>query len=213
LSCPLCRLRWLREFSHHSWLRLTLRNKRSEFIGRLIIERAMRATGCTTERRKTHKTYSAEVLYAWHPFYGREVTIHGERNRRGTVVFICSIDEDPKTAPLEVPAWMLDAAVCRIFRPGPRGRVTVEALRSLRRTLDATANVIEAQHQLIAFGGSDAPTNEDSKDATQAVCQQSSDPVVSSGDRPASGCSAGSTSSPARQSKSGSSRPASGGRS
>ena len=96
----------------------------------------MRATGCTTERRKTHKTDSAEVLYAWHPFYGQEVTIHGERNRRGTVVFVCSIGEDPRTAPLEVPAWMLDAAVCRIFRPGPRGRVTVEALRLLRRTLD-----------------------------------------------------------------------------
>lgn len=109
------------------------------------------------------------MLYAWHPFYGQEVTIHGERNRRGTVVFACSIGEDPKTAPLEVPAWMLDAAVCRIFRPGPSGRVTVEALRLLRRTLDAAVNVIEAQHQLIAFGGSDAPINEDSKDAAQIV--------------------------------------------
>ena len=173
----------------------------------------MVSVGCTTERRKTHKTDSAEVLYAWHPFYGQEVTIHGERNRRGTVVFVCSVGEDPKTAPLEVPAWMLDAAVCRVLRPGQRVRVTVEALRLLRRTLDAAANVIEAQHQLIAFGGSDAPTNEHSKDAAQAVYQQSSDPAVSSGERPAGGCSPGSTSSPARQSKNGSSRPASGGRS
>ena len=138
--------------------------------------------------------------------------MHGERNRRGTVVFACSIGEDPKTAPLEVPAWMLDAAVCRMFRRGPSGRVTVEALRLLRRTLDAAANVIEAQHQLIAFGGSDAPIDEDSKDAARTVCNQSSDPAVSSGDRPASGCSSGSTSSPARQSKSDSSGRASGGR-
>lgn len=167
----------------------------------------------TTERRKTHKTDSAKVVYAWHPFYGQEVTIHGERNRRGTVVFACSIGEDPKTAPLEVPAWMLDGAVCRIFRQGASARVTVEALRLFRRTLDAAANVIEAQHQLIAVGGSDAPTNEGSKDAAQAVFNQSSDPAVSSGDRPASGCSPGSTSSPARQSKSDSNGRASGGRS
>jgi hypothetical protein len=172
------------------------------------------AGDCTTKRRKTHKTDSAQVFYAWHPFYGQEVTIHAERNRRGTVVFACSIGEDPRTAPLEVPAWMLDAAVCRIFQKGPSGRVTVEALRSLRRTLDTAANVIEAQHQLIAFGGSDAPpTNEDSKDAAQAVFNQSADPAVSSGDRPATACSPGSTSSPARRSKSDSSGRASGGRS
>jgi uncharacterized protein YgbK (DUF1537 family) len=168
---------------------------------------------CTTERHKTHKTDSAQVFYAWHPFYGQEVTIHVERNRRGTVVFACSIGEDPKTAPLEVPAWMLDAAVCRIFQKGASGRVTAEALRSLRRTLDIAANVIEAQHQLIAFGGSDAPTNEDSKDAAQAVFDQPADPAVSSGDRPANGCSPGSTSSPARRSKNDSSGRASGGRS
>jgi len=132
----------------------------------------MGAAGCTTERRKTHITDAAEVFYAWHPFYGQEVTIYGERNRRGTVVFACSVGEASKTAPLEVPAWMLDAAVCRMFRQGPSAQVTVEALRLLRRTLDTTANVIEAQHQLIAFGGSDAPTNEDSKDAAQAVFNQ-----------------------------------------
>ena len=157
---------------------------------------------CTTERRKTHKTEAAEVFYAWHPFYGQEVTIHGERNRRGTVVFACSVGEDPKKAPLEVPAWMLDVSICRVFRQGPSARVTVDALRLLRRTLDATANVIEAQHQPIAVGGSDAPTHEDSKDTAQAVSSQSSDPAVSSGDRPASDCSPGSTSSPARRSES-----------
>jgi hypothetical protein len=168
---------------------------------------------CTTERRKTHKTEAAEVFYAWHPFYGQEVTIHGERNRRGTAVFACSVGEDPKTAPLEVPVWMLDAAVCRMFRQGPSARVTVEALRLLRRTLDAAANVIEAQHHLIAFGGSDAPINEDSKEAAETVCDQSPDPAVSSGDRPATCSSPGSTSSPASRSKSDGSGRASGGRS
>jgi hypothetical protein len=175
--------------------------------------RCVAAPGCTTERHKTHKTDSGQVVYAWHPFYGQEVTIHGERNRRGTVVFACSIGEDPKTASLEVPAWMLDATVCRVFRQGSSGRVTVDALRSLRRTLDRTANVIEAQHQLIAFGGCDAPTNEGSQDTAQAVSSQSSDAAVSSGDTPASGCSPGSTSSAARRSKSNSSGRATGERS
>jgi heptaprenylglyceryl phosphate synthase len=71
---------------------------------------------------------------------------------------------------------MLDAAICRVFRQGPSARVTVDALRLLRRTLDVTANVIEAQHQSIAVGGSDAPTHEDSKDTAEAVSSQSSHP-------------------------------------
>src|SRR5438270_7304529 len=93
--------------------------------------RCVGAPGCTTERRKTHKTEAAEVFYAWHPFYGQEVTIHGERNRRGTVVFACSVGEDPKKAPLEVPAWMLDVSICRVFRQGPSALVTAGALRLL----------------------------------------------------------------------------------
>src|SRR5882724_3888378 len=33
--------------------------------------------------------------------------IHRERNRRGAVVFACSVGDDLKTALPEVPAWML----------------------------------------------------------------------------------------------------------
>jgi hypothetical protein len=86
---------------------------------------------CTTERHQTHKTDSAQVVYQWHPLYGREVTIQGKRNRRGVIVFICRIGGDYKTSPLEVPAWMFDTAICCVCRSAPAGAVTVDALRSL----------------------------------------------------------------------------------
>jgi len=39
------------------------------------------------------------------------MTVHGKRNRRGAIVLICSAGDETK-APLEVPVWMFDAAVC-----------------------------------------------------------------------------------------------------
>ena len=90
---------------------------------------------CTTEKHKTHKTDSAKVVYAWHPFFDREVTVHGERNRRGSVVLACSADDGTK-APLEVPLWMFDSALCCSFRSAQTGHVTCNALRCLRMTLE-----------------------------------------------------------------------------
>jgi hypothetical protein len=34
------------------------------------------APGCTSERGKTHVTEALEVLYPWHPWFGRTVYIH-----------------------------------------------------------------------------------------------------------------------------------------
>ena len=45
--------------------------------------------------------------------------VHGERNRRGTIVFTCRVGEETRGGSAEVPAWMFDEAVCRIFQPGP----------------------------------------------------------------------------------------------
>ena len=68
------------------------------------------AGGCTTETLKTHKTDLGEVVYPWHPFYGQAVKIKGERNRRGTIVYVCSSDGNDGGAVVEVPAWMFDSA-------------------------------------------------------------------------------------------------------
>src|SRR5437016_2549978 len=86
---------------------------------------------CTTERHKTHKTESAKVIYPWHPFYECEVRVHGERNRRGSIVLICSAGDEMKV-PVEVPVWMFDTALCCGIRSGQNAHVTCEALRRLR---------------------------------------------------------------------------------
>jgi hypothetical protein len=129
--------------------------------------RCVGARRCTTERHKTHKTDSAKVIYPWHPFHGREVTIHGERNRRGAIVLICSAGDETK-APLEVPVWMFDAAVCCGIRAGETAHVASEALCCLHKMLNSIVGVIEAQHQSTFTGGSDAQTNE-SGETTRSV--------------------------------------------
>jgi hypothetical protein len=126
---------------------------------------------CTTERHKAHKTDSAKVIYPWHPFHEREVTVHGERNRRGAIVLICSAGDETK-APLEIPEWMFDPALGCTFRSGQSAHVTCGALRCLRTTLDSIAGVIEAQHQSTFTGGSDAQTNE-SSETTRSVSSDS----------------------------------------
>src|SRR5215471_5914707 len=156
---------------------------------------------CTTKEHKTHKTDSARVVYPWHPFHGHEVIIHGERNRRGTTVFSCSIVDDQTATPVEIPVWMFDTSVCCAFRSALAGKVTAEALRSLRRTLNVTSNEKEVHDPSIALGGSNAEVREDSKDAAPVVSNESSAPAVSSRDRSESSCSPGQTASSARRSE------------
>ena len=162
---------------------------------------------CTTETHKTHKTDSARVVYPWHPFYGLEVTINGQRNRRGAIVFICSIVGGPNTSPLEVPAWMFDTAVCCLCRPAPVGAVTAEALWSLRRTLSASSNVIDEEHPSIVCGGFDEQDQQVSHGTARAVSDESPDSAVTSGDRPENRSSPGPTASSTCRSKDGRSQP------
>jgi hypothetical protein len=79
-------------------------------------------------------------------------------NRHGEVMLVCQVEEI--RAPLEVPAWMFDAAVCCHCRSASTPRVSIESLTSLALLLKATRipddSVIEAQHQSTFSGGSDA---------------------------------------------------------
>jgi hypothetical protein len=157
---------------------------------------------CTTERRKTHKTLWARVLYAWHPFYGHEVAVHGERNRRGTIVFTCRVGREENGAVLEIPAWMFDEAVCCHFQSAPEAAVTVEALRALGRMLQAASGVLEAQHESTACGESDTQTKDYSNEATHAFSNPDSGRSTA-GDRREDCCSLGPASSSAHGSKGG----------
>lgn len=114
------------------------------------------------------------MLYPWHPFYGREVAIQGERNRRGTIVLTCRGESEENKAVLEIPAWMFDEAVFCHFQSAPVASVTVEALRALGRMLQATSGVLEAQHEATTCGDSDTQTKDDSNHAARAVSNQDS---------------------------------------
>jgi hypothetical protein len=103
------------------------------------------AGGCTTESHDTHKLNLRRVLYPWHPCCGVELPLCGSRRRSGILVLVCRTDVS--RAPLEVPAWMFDAAPCSRTRLGPIPHVSLEALLALQRLLhtDRTRPVIEAQ--------------------------------------------------------------------
>ena len=97
-------------------------------------------------------------MYRWHPLHGRDLSVIGTMNRHGEVMLVCQVEE--MSAPLEVPAWMFDAAVCCHFRSASKPRVSIESLTSLTLLLESTRirtdSVIEAQHQSTFSGGSDA---------------------------------------------------------
>ena len=102
---------------------------------------------CTTSQRKTHIT-EAEVLYPWHPLFGRTVVVHRSLVRRDRAVFQCGIDDGKQ---IEIPQWMFDRAICCTTRQGDSPIVGCDDLRRLRALLlqtrsHSTSNVIQDQH-------------------------------------------------------------------
>jgi hypothetical protein len=97
-------------------------------------------------------------VYAWHPLCGRDLSVIGTMNRHGEVMLVCQVEEH--RAPLEIPAWMFDAAACCHCTSASTPRVNIGSLTSLTLLLEATRmrgdSVIEAQHHSTVSGGSDA---------------------------------------------------------
>src|SRR5215207_8503595 len=76
----------------------------------------------TTPRQNTHGTTvvdDGEVVYAWHPWAGRAVRLHEVITRASGVVLRCSLAGEGVMRSQEIPAWMLDQAVCRKMRCVP----------------------------------------------------------------------------------------------
>ena len=138
----------------------------------------------------------------WHPFYGREVEINGKRNRRGTIVYVCSSDGGGAGAVMEVPAWMFDPAVCCLLRPADRARVCVAALRALHVLLNQTGklpeDVVEA-HQSTVPGGDDAQPTKDSGDSNRAVSGSCFNTILIDGAQPQDRTSSRAVAPPARK--------------
>lgn len=133
--------------------------------------------------------------------YGRELLIHGERNRAGAIMLICTVADADRSTVLEIPAWMFDAAACCYLRRGSAPSVSVDALRLLGRTLQTALDVIEAQHQSTASGGLDAQSQASSNSTTGAVSNHDTDPAVASRDQPQNSVSCSPSAAPTRRSR------------
>ena len=159
---------------------------------------------CTTETLNTDKTESRTVVYPWHPFYGKAVEINGERNRRGTIVYVCTSDGSDAGAVMEVPAWMFDPAVCCLLRSADHARVHVGALRALQVLLNQTCKLPEdvvKAHQSTISGGDDAQTSKGGCDSNRAVSDSCFHTIFIDGAQPQDRTASRAVAPPARKAK------------
>jgi len=127
-------------------------------LERGISERNAGARGCTTTRQNAHSS-ELEIVYPWHPWFGRTVTIKRAVKRRARAVLHAVCEDDGRIRLLEVPQWMLDRAACSVMRSSDQPQVSCEHLRLLQNLLACTGmeelrgdgpraegDVIEEQH-------------------------------------------------------------------
>ena len=93
------------------------------------------AADYTKRRDNAHKIEELEVLYPWHPWFGRVVYVHEVIEQRAGGVFHCSPDGDASRRWLELPQWMFDRAACLAIRMAASPRVDTAALITLKTCL------------------------------------------------------------------------------
>ena len=87
---------------------------------------------CTTKQHNAHGTEVREVLYPWHPWFGREVHVHEVVKRGNMPVFWCSTTADRKGQCLAVPSWMFDRAACLHLHPAQAPQVDLAVSTDVR---------------------------------------------------------------------------------
>ena len=107
-------------------------------IGRRAVKARMRPSrDCTTRLENAHRTALREVLYRYHPWFGRHVCVHGTIDKADGVVFRCALDRSQADRWLEVPAWMFDRTACPDeLRLTPEPLVSAASLAALSALLD-----------------------------------------------------------------------------
>src|ERR1700751_4047256 len=90
---------------------------------------------CTKRRDNAHKIEELEVLYPWHPWFGRVVYVHEVIEQRAGGVLHCSPDGDASRRWLELPQWMFDRAACLAIRMAASPCVDTTALIALKTCL------------------------------------------------------------------------------
>ncbi len=93
------------------------------------------AADYTKQRDNAHKIEELEVLYPWHPWFGRVVHVHEVIEQRAGGVLHCSPDGDASRRWLELPKWMFDRTTCLAIRMAASPRVDTAALIALKTCL------------------------------------------------------------------------------
>ena len=122
-------------------------------IGRHAVKARVRAAAIVQRDDGAHRTEERQVLYAWHPWFGRIVHIHEVIQKTAGDVFRCSCDDEASGRWLELPAWMFDRSVCAPMQVCAPPFVGVTALGALRVLLSDLAGNREG----IIGGSSNAP--------------------------------------------------------
>jgi hypothetical protein len=122
-------------------------------------------------------TEALEVLYPWHPWFGRTVYIHEVIERGGERSFRCDLANSQTARCMDVPAWMFDRAACLRVRLTDTPQVEVTALGCLKALLaevvnrtSATTAVVGAGHPFEGRGDADAtPLSSITNSSTRSV--------------------------------------------
>ena len=139
----------------------------------------------TTRQRNTHNIESREVIYPWHPWHARAVTVHEAFTRNGRAVCRCGVDENPTVRLLEIPRWMFDSVACCRTRLATVPTVSCGALLDLKALLRCASFpdsdvVLQGQHRsLLSPGGADAKiTNPTESRSIQTISSTPEAPVL-----------------------------------
>ena len=129
--------------------------------------------GDTSRQSNTHSTESRELLYPWHPWYGRSLWIHGALVKSGRVVYRCSLEAQQKAPLLEIPQWMFESTGCCRVHRAENPFVDCAALLDLKLLLHPTRSpvsglVVQAQHYSVP-GGADARIGESTRNSTDRI--------------------------------------------
>ena len=109
-------------------------------------------SGYTTKQHNAHGTEVREVLYPWHPWFGREVHVHEVVKRGNMPVFWCSPTANRTGRCLAVPSWMFDRAACLHLYPAQAPQVDLAALDNLKTLLSDIIGRVPSARSVIGAG-------------------------------------------------------------
>ena len=97
----------------------------------------------TTGQQSAHITRTRVVLYRWHPWQGRAVSILNAVAKADQGVYRCVLAEAEQDRSLEIPQWMFDSAVCCRIAFAPTPSVSYQTLRELGRLIKSVRRLVE----------------------------------------------------------------------